>query len=460
MAQEFFDRIRSDLDQIARLVGSAGDALASGIRDADRVLLNRPEPGNPGNPGNSEPEQPEGFRELFGFNPPPEPQFDFEETFGVRPERVSPQPIGRRGQQPRLDPDEALRMHREGRSNFEIAEHFGVTPRYVGQVLRARGVRQPRGSPARIPKEEVARLHHEGMHPRDIAGHLGASEVRVGQILRELGLDPVGGRATLEERHRRIQGQVLELHRQGLTPQEIAAQVNIAYTRVYGILREADLAPNVSRETLEARREAQRRHAEIIRMHQEGMTLGQIGLQFGISHQAVSRHLQAVRRTTTAGPAAPGTPIPIGQLRDRSREFEDRAYALLPLAHSLWWDQSEDNIRLVEMALTNLWNEAGEYVAQSFWWEGPRVVWMSEESRWRVAFVRDRLGRAIEELETLRVCLAQMELAQETALPRLIEQARGCILRAVYLIMQCCPRPPLPSPTRTLRPIPGLAEGE
>ncbi len=71
-----------------------------------------------------------------------------------------------------------------------------------------------------------------------------------------------------------------------------------------------------------------------------------------------------------------------------------------------------------------------------------------EEERWRVAFVRQQARRALEEMETFRECQVALREARVTALPRLVEQARRCIDRAVGLLRQCCPPPPRPSPLK------------
>lgn len=63
-----------------------------------------------------------------------------------------------------------------------------------------------------------------------------------------------------------------------------------------------------------------------------------------------------------------------------------------------------------------------------------------EDERWRVAFVRQE----------------QMRAARASQLPRLQAQAQGCIDRAMRLLRECCPQPPLPSPFRI--PSPTKAE--
>ena len=55
------------------------------------------------------------------------------------------------------------------------------------------------------------------------------------------------------------------------------------------------------------------------------------------------------------------------------------------------------------------------------------------EERWRVAFVRQQLLRALEDMETFRACQAEMREAQAIGLPRLVEQAQRCIDRAAQL---------------------------
>ncbi len=121
----------------------------------------------------------------------------------------------------------------------------------------------------------------------------------------------------------------------------------------------------------------------------------------------------------------------------RSPEFERRAFDILPQVESLRRDPSEENVRLTELMLNNLAGEAGEYVASLP--EFPRAE--IEEERWRVAFVRQQARRALEDMETSRGCQQAIKEAKATALPRLVEQARRCIDRALRMLRECCPPP-------------------
>ena len=98
--------------------------------------------------------------------------------------------------------------------------------------------------------------------------------------------------------------------------------------------------------------------------------------------------------------------------------------------------------------LRNLAEEAGAHIALLP--EFPREE--MEEERWRVAFVHQQLRRALEDMETFRICRGQMRQAQTAALPRLREQAQRCINRAVHLLRECCPPLPRPSPLRVPSP--------
>jgi DNA-binding NarL/FixJ family response regulator len=373
----FFDRIDRDLEQIKRLLEAAGDALAERIEEGTRALVPLSDPGNP-------------------ENPPRRP-----------------------GQPRRVDWDEALRLYEQGWSNAQIAEQFGVTPFYISRLLHRMGVRRTRGSPSRVPREEVIRLHHDRLSPREIAAQVGLTEMRVYQVLQEEELTPHRLPSAREIEAVRQREQVLELHHQGLSALDIIQQAGASQGFVYRVLREEGLRPNRPARTDTARE----RHIEIVRMHQGGMTNRQIARELGITDAAVSAHLRDLR---------PDVPPP--------SDFEFRAASLLPQVETLRTNQSEANIRRVEILLRNLEVDAGEYVVQL------GLARVAEDARWRVAFVRERVRRAIEELATLRGCLAQMDYARDVGLPRLIQRAEGCIERAIELVRQCCPELPLPTP--------------
>jgi hypothetical protein len=210
--QGFFDRIKADLDHLARTVEADAQSLAGQLRGIDRVLVPRPDnpghgshhTGNPDSPDDPEPapRRPGGPRRLD----PEEARRLYEqgwtnaqiaERFGVTPLRVSivlremgvrrpphrptrppvdiPPAPRRPGGARRLDPDEALRLYQQGWTNAQIAERFGVTPLRVSIVLRSRGVRRPRGArPAiAVSRDEVLRLHNQGLPPADIAPMVG-----------------------------------------------------------------------------------------------------------------------------------------------------------------------------------------------------------------------------------------------------------------------------------------------
>jgi len=194
---------------------------------------------------------------------------------------------------------------------------------------------------------------------------------------------------------------------------------------VYRILGEEGLRPNLSPEAERARE----RREKAIALRQEGVSGAEIARRLGISEPAVVAILREFR------PEPPPS---------RAREFEERAFGLLPQVERLRWDASEENIRITEIMLQNLAEEAGAHIAQLP--EFPRQE--MEEERWRVAFVRQQARRALEDMETFLVCQRAMREAKVTALPSLVEQARLCIDRAIGLLRQCCPPPPRPSPLR------------
>ncbi len=330
-----------------------------------------------------------------------------------------------------VDPDAAVRLYQQGLTNFEIAEMAGVTPLRISQVLRSAGVSRPRGAPSRVSRDDVLRLHAQGLSPREIAPQVGASAVRVAQLVAEAGLKPntapLAPTARDIEAARRRQ-QVLVLHRRGLPAGEIAARMGVTPVTVYRILGEEGLRPNV---TPEAERARERRE-EAITLHQQGLSGSEIAQRLEISEPAVVAILREFRPAPPPG---------------RAREFEDRAYGLLPYVESLRWDASQENLRLTELMLQNQASEAGAHVVRLP--EFPRRE--MEEEGWRVAFVRQQLRQALKEMETFRICQAQMGEAQKTALPKLKEQAQRCIDQALQLLRECCPPLPRPSPFRVPR---------
>jgi predicted transcriptional regulator len=201
--------------------------------------------------------------------------------------------------------------------------------------------------------------------------------------------------------------------------------MDVTPVTVYRILGEEGLRPNV---TPEAARTRERRE-EAITLRQQGVSGSEIARRLEISEPAVVAILREFR------PAPPAS---------RAREFEERAFGLLPQVESLRWDASEENVRLTCLMLQNLSEEAGAHVVRLP--EFPR--WEMEEERWRVAFVRQQLLQALKEMETFRICQAQVREAQKTALPKLKEQAQRCINQTLGLLRGCCPPLPRPSPFR------------
>jgi len=136
------------------------------------------------------------------------------------------------------------------------------------------------------------------------AGESLAEELReLDQALPEPLLGPRGGPAT--------QILLLELHRQGLPPREMATKMEVTPVTVYRILREEGLRPNPTPETegvMEIREEG-------VRLHQEGVSGREIARRLGISDPTVVAILRPFR------------PMPGPR---QSREFEERAFVLLP----------------------------------------------------------------------------------------------------------------------------------
>lgn len=310
----------------------------------------------------------------------------------------------------------------------EASQALGQQLRELDALLAPGSSHNPqRGRPPTIDRVEVVRLHGQGLSSREIAARLGASDVRVSQILREEGLqphfaprtEPTARELAAEQRRQDI----LQLHSQGLPPSAIAAELEVSAGTVYRILSDEGLRPHETPETALGRQ----RREQAIRLQQEGVPGAEIARRLGVSEPRVVAILKEFR------PPPPAR---------RSQEFEQRAFDLLPQVESLRRDPSEENVRLTVLALQNLAEDAGSYVADLP--EFPREE--MEEERWRAGFVRHRALRAIEDLGVYRNCQAAMLEAETSALPRLAVQAQQCIDRAMRLLRECCPPPPRPSP--------------
>ncbi len=251
--------------------------------------------------------------------------------------------------------------------------------------------------------------------------------MRVSQLIAEAGLKPHAGPLTPTARDieaARRREQLLDLHHEGLPAGEIAQRMEVTSGTVYRILGEEGLRPNLTPEAARARE----RREEAILLHQQGVSGSEIARRLDISEPAGVAILREFRPAPSAS---------------RAREFEERAFGLLPQVESLHWDASQENPRLTELMLQNLAEEAGAHVVNLP--EFPRLE--MEEERWRVAFVRQQLLQALKEMETFRICQAQMRDAQKTALPKLREQAQRCINQTLGLLRGCCPPLPRPSPS-------------
>jgi DNA-binding NarL/FixJ family response regulator len=315
----------------------------------------------------------------------------------------------------------------------EASQTLGQQLRELDAVLTPSRNPGRRGRPPTVDRAEVVRLHSQGLAVREIAARVGASDMRVSQILREEGLpphfaprlEPTARELAAEQRRQDI----LQLHGQGLIPSAIAAELEVSAGTVYRILSDEGLRPH---ETPEAALSRQRRE-DAIRLHQQGVPGAEIARRLGVSEPRVVAILREFR------PPPPPK---------RSQEFERRAFELLPQVESLRRDPSEENIRLTVLALQNLAEDAGAYVASLP--EFPREE--MEEERWRAGFVRHRALRALEDMRAYRDCQVAMKQAETSALPRLAVQAQQCIDRAMRLLRECCPPPPRPSPLK--EPVP------
>ena len=202
----------------------------------------------------------------------------------------------------------------------------------------------------RARRQEVLSLHAQGLMPQEIAPRVGVTGVRVGQILREQGVEP-HPTGDLTERERAAQErreEIVAAHRRGLTPRDIAEQLEVSLPLVYRGLAAAGLRPNVAAEVAKARAESEERLQQMLQLRQAGVSGAEIDRRLGISEPRVVQLLREFR--------APPPPR-------RSPEFEQRAFDILPQVESLRRDPSQENIRLTELMLNNLAEEAGTYVA-------------------------------------------------------------------------------------------------
>ncbi|MFH1560074.1 MAG: helix-turn-helix domain-containing protein [Chloroflexota bacterium] len=152
-------------------------------------------------------------------------------------------------------------------------------------------------------RHEVLRLHAQGLTPQEIAPRVGVTGVRVGQILREEGIE-LRPREALTEREikaQRRRQEIVAAHHRGLTPREIADQMEVSLPLVYRGLAEAGLRPNVAAEVARAKAESGERLQQMLQLRQAGVSGAEIARRLGISEPRVVQLLKEFRAPPPPG---------------------------------------------------------------------------------------------------------------------------------------------------------------
>ena len=134
-----------------------------------------------------------------------------------------------------------------------------------------------------VPTEAIVALHKEGLSPSEIAARLGTTYDAVYMRLIRSGLTPHPAPPPLISTE-----DIVALHKENLPAIEIAARLNVMPELIRYRLRRAGEEPIVAPKFLKAAERTQ----DIIRLHQEGQTPKQIAESLGLDWTLVHRRLR------------------------------------------------------------------------------------------------------------------------------------------------------------------------
>lgn len=256
----------------------------------------------------------------------------------------------------------------------------------------------------KVSDEDILALHREGVPATEIGLRLNAPAELIRYRLRRHELEPIPApRFIKAERDR---AEVLRLHREDYSAKAISDELGVDLSRVYRIIREAELVPRASRDEIEATLE---RLGEILRLGRERVARYEIAKRTGSTWPLVAESLErsSVRRVSPA-----------------CEELTDWVSSLSPIIEEIRAAHPDtkpiiEKANKLERELADIYHAAG-VVERRLPWRGREA----DVERWCVANISSVCHRSLDLLDALRSCLTTLDT--ET-LPRRIEQGRRCI---------------------------------
>lgn len=251
---------------------------------------------------------------------------------------------------------------------------------------------------------EILRLHKEGMPAVEIAARLNVAPELVRYHLRRGGFEPVPAPRFLKVERDRTE--VLRLHQQGYPAKHIAEELRLDLSRVYRLLREAELEPHPSPKEME-----NTIHSldEIVRLGSEGVPRHEIAKRTGSTRPLVAEALEKSK-------VAPIVPA--------CTEISAWAATLSPLIAEIRQAQPDTQpvlikVKRLEDELMAI-SEAVASVEGRLPWRGVKA----DEERWCLADISYLAHRSLDAIDALKACVKTLDWER---LPKRLEQAEICI---------------------------------
>lgn len=255
-----------------------------------------------------------------------------------------------------------------------------------------------------VKQEDVEALHKVGLSPPEIAARLDVSPQFIRMRLVRAGFKP-NPHPVWGEAKERI-GDIVGLHREGLTPKQIAKRLGLSWELVHKRLREAKLSPEPSAEEV---RNTLSGLGEIAKLAKETVPRYEIAKRTGSTWPLVAEALEG----SSVRPVVPAC-----------AEITTWVLSLLPIIDEI--KEAHPNTEAIVKKVDELEKDLVA-ISDATWTVEHRLPFHgkeAEEERWCVADISQAVGSGLDYTEALKGCVKQLDVAK---LPRLLEQADTCI---------------------------------
>lgn len=255
-----------------------------------------------------------------------------------------------------------------------------------------------------VEDRDILELHEERMPAVDIAARLNVAPELVRYRLRRAGREPIIAPKFLRAAER--SADIVSLHQEGLTPKQIAEKLDIDWSLVYRRLQDAELAPHPSPE--ETRRTLESLD-EIIRLAKEDKPRYKIAKHIGSTWPLVAEALEG----SSVKPVIPAC-----------EELASWASTLLPTIDEI--REAHPDTEPILMKINQLEEELTA-IADATWTAGQRLPWKGKEAdreRWCLGDIKHAVSESLKQISALRGCVGQLDVEE---LPKRLEQAHSCV---------------------------------